>query len=313
MIPQAQPQQLDLFIDSLPRKPSCANDLEGGTVIRSIPHALLKRYIQHNRPGVVRWLVFDIDREFNWARAPGTPGLPVPAWITWNAENRHAHVAYGLTAPVPLTSAAKPKPMRYLSAVENAYCERLQADPRYTNRLTKNPAHDFWDVWLPKVAGTGVYELGRLAACVDLSSAVVNEPANDPEAACGFGRNVSLFDELRFWAYVAIRQGWPEFNRWHEACLERADGINKRFADPLPWSEVKATAKSVAKWTHKRFSQQGLLDLIERTHTPELQAKRGRRSGEVRRKGSITEAKPWEAEGISRATWYRRKSNQVFS
>jgi hypothetical protein len=28
----------------------------------------------------------------------------------------------------------------------------------------------------------------------------------------------------------------------------------------------------------------------------------------VRRAGSVEEAKPWEAEGISRKTWYRRKS-----
>lgn len=282
----AAPTQLDMFVECLPRKPSCANDLDGGTVIRSVPHALLKRYIQHNRPGVVRWLVLDIDRPFNWAREPGAIGLPRPAWITWNRDNRRAHVAYGLTAPVPTTQAARLKPVSYLAAVESALCARLGADPSYTNRLTKNPARDdWWDVWMPKTAGIGVHSLDHLARVVDLANVNVHQvsAANDPEHARGFGRNVALFEELRAWAYVAIRQGWPELPRWIEACESRATGINARFPEPLPFSEIRATAKSVAKWTHKRFSQQGLLDLIERTHRPELQAERGRRSGEARR------------------------------
>lgn len=283
-----------------------------GTVIRSIPHAVLKRYIQYNRPGVVRWMVFDIDENFSWTRA-NTAGLPIPAWTARNRDNGHAHVAYGLKAPVPLTSAAKPKPMRYLAAIQEAYRLRLHGDPNFAHRMTKNPAHDFWDVWMPGTAGVGVYSLERLASCVDLTTSVLNKPANDPEFARGYGRNVTMFDTLRHWAYVAIRQGWPSFERWFDACLSRADGINKQFSDPLPWSEVKATAKSVAKWTHKHFDPESLQDLIDRTHTPEIQSKRGKRSGEVRRKGSAEEAKPWEQEGISRATWYRRKSSMIFS
>ena len=41
-----------------------------------------------------------------------------------------------------------------------------------------------------------------------------------------------------------------------------------------------------------------------------IQAAKGKRSGEVRRKGSVEEAAPWEAEGISRATWYYRQAGQ---
>ena len=76
-----------------------------------------------------------------------------------------------------------------------------------------------------------------------------------------------------------------------------------------------STAKSVAKWTWQNLTPGGFRDYVERTHTPEIQAKRGKvggvRSGEVRRIGSASELKPWEAEGISRATWYRRKKNET--
>ncbi|WP_350624559.1 primase C-terminal domain-containing protein, partial [Pseudoalteromonas sp. 24-MNA-CIBAN-0067] len=64
----------------------------------------------------------------------------------------------------------------------------------------------------------------------------------------------NLFDYLSTWAYKAIRQGLSEYERWLEACLTRAEGYNKKtFKEQLPHSEIKATAKSVARWTHKNF------------------------------------------------------------
>jgi hypothetical protein len=46
----------------------------------------------------------------------------------------------------------------------------------------------------------------------------------------------------------------------------------------LPESEVTSTAKSVGKWTWRNITPTGLQALIERTHTPELQAERGRKA-----------------------------------
>ncbi len=66
---------------------------------------------------------------------------------------------------------------------------------------------------------------------------------------------VSTWEPCLYEAYKAIRLGWPEYERWLEACLTRAEGYNKKtFKEPLPQSEIKATAKSVARWTHKNFS-----------------------------------------------------------
>ena len=68
-------------------------------------------------------------------------------------------------------------------------------------------------------------------------------------------------------------------------------------------NEVKAIARSVAKYTYKHFSEAGF---------SAVQAHRGRKggikSGEVRRQGSVAESQPWVAMGISRATYYRRKA-----
>ena len=88
------------------------------------------------------------------------------------------------------------------------------------------------------------------------------------------------------------------------AVLERALGYNAQFEAPLPVAEVKATAKSIARWTYAHLSPAGFSRSQARKGT-----KGGKRSGEIRRAGSTEEAQPWLELGISRATYYRRKQN----
>ncbi|WP_034250509.1 primase C-terminal domain-containing protein, partial [Arsenophonus nasoniae] len=94
----------------------------------------------------------------------------------------------------------------------------------------------------------------------------------------GLGRNCTVFEKTRKWAYRAIRRGWPAFAQWFAACFERAMGYNVQFPVPLSEPEVKAIAKSVAKWTHKRFTEKTFAEYVARTHTPEIQSARGRKS-----------------------------------
>ena len=60
----------------------------------------------------------------------------------------------------------------------------------------------------------------------------------------------------------------------------------------MPHSEVKAIAKSIATWTWKRITPQGLRELIERTHSPEKQRERGKRA--------TNQAEAGTASGVSR-------------
>lgn len=103
----------------------------------------------------------------------------------------------------------------------------------------------------------------------------------------GLGRNCMLFDELRAWAYKAIRQGWPDYNQWLNACLDRAIGYNVNFSTPLDISEVKHTAKSVAKWTHRNFTRGTFDEYVARTHTSEIQSFRGKQKGKGKREQGI--------------------------
>jgi hypothetical protein len=77
-------------------------------------------------------------------------------------------------------------------------------------------------------------------------------------------------------------------------------GINMQFPEALKLSEVRAIAKSVAKWTWRRFSEEQFA---------QIQAARGARRAAQMWSGHVAAetAKPWSSEGVSRATWYRRR------
>lgn len=299
-------EQLSLFEQHLPRKPYHTDSLEAGLVIRGATRAKLSRYIQANGPTHKRWLAFDVDHAgaaLSWHQRLAPP----PTLVVENPKNGHAHLLYALETPVRVAYDGKAAPLRYAAAVESGIRALLDADFGYSGLICKNPLHNDWNVY----TYGSEYTLGLLAEYIDTKTA-----ANDPQkplqrdSAYGLGRNCTLFDELRFWAYKAIRQGWSEgFDRWLLAVQQRATALNLQFTSPLPSKEVSAVAKSVAKWTYQHFTQRSFDLYVAETHTPEIQAIRGKKSGAKRRIGTALEAepKPWIALGISRATWYRRQ------
>lgn len=189
------------------------------------------------------------------------------------------------------------KPLRYAAAVENALRKKLEADAGYSGLICKNPNHGHWKiaVWQPSL-----YTLDWLADSLDLSA------ANDKEivADYGLGRNCTLFDKTRKWAYRAIRQGWPEYEQWLQACYERARVYNLQFPVPLDDKEVTGISKSIAKWTMGKFSSTTFDEYVIKTHSPERQSLRGKKS---KGGGRPSLGEPWLADGISRATFFRRK------
>ena len=270
-------QQLALFeTPRLPRKPYCTDDLTAGLMVRPLRIAIQKRYIQPNPPGKASYLAFDVDRADAGA-AWLDSNAPRPNFIIKNPENGHAHYLYALEHPVCTTSAARVKPMRYLAAIEAAIARELGADAGYSGLIIKNPCHGHWQTIIVE---PNFYSMAALAEHLDLTA-----PANE-ELRCqtGLGRNCTLFDTLRQWAYKSVEDYWKPNGElpWSKAVRARAHAYNV-FPEPLQPKEVDQIAKSVSKWVWKHFSPAARRDLIERTHTPELQAKRGAKKGQARR------------------------------
>lgn len=282
-------QAQETFLARLPRRPYCSDDLTTGLRIRPAETALRHRHIQPNAPLAVSWLVFDLDyalAALAWEKA----NLPPPTVSMVNPENGHAHLAYGLVTPVATGDAARDAPIRYAAGIQAAYRASLGADNGYAGLIAKNPFHPTWRAhWVNKL-----YDLGELAEYVTLPKRL---PAREHS---GLFRNCSLFDELRAWAYQWVRvykKNGATQSQWRDAVSGQAERLNQ-FDVPLADSEVHAVAKSVAKWVWQRFSDDAF---------SALQSARGKLGGRPR--STCSEGVPWEALGISRATYYRRRQS----
>lgn len=274
------------FIERLPRRPYCADDLKTGLRIRPTATALKHLHIQSNAPLAISWLVFDLDYEqaaLRWEKA----NLPPPTISVVNPVNGHAHIFFGLNTSIAKSDTAREAPIRYAAAIEAAFRTQLNADPGYAGLISKNPFHPHWRTqWVNKL-----YDLSELAEYVILPKRL------SKELPVGLGRNCTLFDEIRAWAYQWVRvykkNGAKEVE-WHAAVLNQAEKMNV-FDVPLLFSEVQAISKSVAKWVWHRFSDH---------HFSALQSARGKLGG--RPKSTTKNGEPWVALGISCSTYYRR-------
>jgi len=273
-------EQVELFpyAGHLPRRAQFREDKGSAPVIRRCNPRSLRRYpyIKVNPPNLVMWLGFDIDRNgalMAWEEA----GLPPPACGAADPLTTRGHLLYPLTAPVLTGDAARDKPLRYLAAIESGFRTRLGGDPQFSasTHSTKNPwfkgTKDFL-VWRTYWGPDKTWDLGELAEWVDL-------PKHMPKRGLkvenvGYGRNCSLFERLRLWAYHAIRRLWAAgggAQEWHDWVQNKAQEMNGDFGEiggamhslsgPMGDLEVYHVAKHVAKFVWGRFSPQAFSEI----------------------------------------------------
>lgn len=277
----AWPDSFDYIAERFPHRPRVSHDLQSSTV-RPLDQAAGWRYIQYNTPVADHLLIVDYDCpegvpvEDVWRQA----GLLPPAWVAATPGTGRGHLAWALATPVCTTSAARLGPLRYLASIEEAYRQALSGDPGFAGLLTKNPIHTAWLVgWVDPTPRS----LADLAAVVQLPR--VNKSKQPALVApVGLGRKVTTFDAVRTWAYREIPSFWSQGEgAWSSAVRGQVDAINHTFVDPLPESHLRSIAKSIAKWVWQRFTPLTKHQLVLATHTPEVQALRGRRKGAAAR------------------------------
>lgn len=223
------------FAANLISFPKATDDLDAGIFQQSKDVALLRRYVALNHR-LAFYIVVDVDRAgaaFAWEDA----NLPPPTIATTNPINGHAHLAWELASPVATTPNSRSKPMEYLEATQHAIRNKVGGDIGYAGYLTKNPMHPSWHV----ITWNRRYDLGELAEYIDLDTAP-RRLQND-----ALGRNATLFESLRLWAYRHVEKA-ESFAQWQLQCERMAHALNS-FDDPLPNGEVRNTARSVSKWT----------------------------------------------------------------
>ena len=240
---------MSTFRDGLPTKPYCTNDPKiYGMAINTREKAISFAHIQPNHPYYLNSLVFDLD----YAVIPDfmftMVGFPLPNIITENPNNGHAHVIYQLETPVYKTDASRPKPIAFANAIQRSLEHVLNADKAYPGILTKNPLSAKWRVYTPR---DKPYSLRELAELLELNAQDFKKPIKPAEAK-DLGRNCCMFETVRHWAYVEVRQyRRVGYRGWHDAVFRHCLEFNQSFPVPMKQSEVRAIAKSIAKYCQR--------------------------------------------------------------
>jgi hypothetical protein len=145
-----------------------------------------------------------------------------------------------------------------LANITEALRFEMDGDAGYAEVVCKNPHHGDWEVEVPRIE---LYDLGELADHVDLEASDRRIRATPKRQLSGLGRNCSLFDSLRVWSYKEINRYRTSLvcnvDSWNELVADKARRLNV-FANPLPDNEIRAIARSVAKWVWSHYSGQKL-------------------------------------------------------
>ena len=291
----------DNFIENLPKKPYCSDDLSQGVLIRPKLTAIKYKYIQPNSPFYQYYFVLDLDYESALSEILySLDGVPMPNFVAENPQNGRLHAFFELKTPIYTTDASRQKPIMLANAVYLRLRELFNADMGYSGLISKNPIHEQWRTYSIRKSP---YSLNELSSKLDIDW---NEAKKVPkqDEAVGLGRNCYVFHTARHWAYVEIRKyRGKTYSNWLEAVIEHCLKLNDGITEPMQYNEIKGIAKSISRYCWKKDAY-CYHEFIDR------QSRKGKlgglKSGAVRRKNSLTEKQPWLDLGISRATYYRR-------
>ena len=227
------------------------------------------QFVQLGRAGSAQAaIVLDCDdvRRIIEMREGWADPYPAPNWTVTNPHTGHIHVVYALRNPVHIYPAARTKPLDYMARIAEYLSRLWEADAGYPGTLTRNPDPvrsfgdvTFWGRAMP-------YALDELADWIPHGFRL---PTRNKRRTAE-GRNCTIFKELMLWAGYKANAETP--------VLREARRLNT-FDHPLPYSEIRATARSVEKY-RERWKAHGW-------HCPawiERQRLRGRASGKARRK-----------------------------
>lgn len=229
------------FINSLTTYTRATDAFEFGTQIYKKDNAIKKKFVSLNRL-YKSYIVIDIDKP-NATFLFEENNLPVPTIITINPKNGHCHYLYELRTPVIYTENARRRPQSFCEAIDCSLTKALGGDPAYIGRITKNPLHPAWKVLQHNVK----YDLNDFQEYIDIRS------TKEIQLVPGAGRNCTLFDTTRHWAYDQVRFHNLYFPFMNEVESKTSELNNRLFGNYeqglLGYKEVFHIAKSIGNWT----------------------------------------------------------------
>ncbi len=276
------------LLDTAPYLARCS-DNKTASLIRPRHYAIRWPYMQVNRPSMVSWLIFDIDHPNPdiWE----DNNLPAPNFIVRDKRKNTAHLYYAII-PVCTSDKGRSKPIQFMKRVYKAMAKKMNADLSYAGTVAKTPHHQDW---LTTELHGHEYELSELADYVDIEYVPPWAVKNDFDME--HSRNCTLFEELRHFAYSIVTQAREQSHyeafkdRLERYAEQRNDFALRGFDSNLNYSEVKATVKSVARWTWDKYigsecANRGIMNLDTSLSKEERQSLAAQRTHNERKTAS---------------------------
>jgi hypothetical protein len=276
-------------------------------------------------------------------------GVTEPHVIVINPETGNGKYLYTLAAPVTtLKNNGRPRVVAYLEAVKRGLTERLKADKAYRGGTVRNPLFEGHEaVWsdakaytLADIAeGLTVEEMAlpRTGTAVPTAFSEGRNSAIFDSTRFFAYANVERFKS----------DGGTEA-MWTEKLIVLAHATNEDFSLPLATKEVETISRKVALKTfrHRKSSKRKPENQVKAAKAKSLkrravvalakaeigtasprhvrvkalsealkisssQAKKlTSKPRKEYEKNSLSQLKPWVAEGVSRRTWYRRQKQR---
>lgn len=266
------PRILALWQSRLPERPYCTNDFETGVRIRPTGLAVTLREIQPNKPWENQCLVIDLDH------AHDLPvDVPPPNILVTNPVSGHRHAFYLWKTPILIGPNASRKAQNFFTDVAIALRIALNGDPAYQGTLCHNPLHPHWQL---EILVQKPYQLRDFREVLDRIKATHRLPrrGRQDDTLASLGRNCATWESCRRLAYTYGPQ---------QDLLDRVTADVNAYnlqnnSPPLSDRECHHIAKSIANYVQSGRHQL----FVSRTHSPKLQAQRGRNSGKARRSRS---------------------------
>lgn len=234
---------------------------------RFLDDALNFPYIQPNSDYNLKWLVFDIDRDFSYLEI-SDKNLKEPNFIVYNKENNHVQLWYSLKNAIWLQDDFKKnKAYQFYKIVYKRIREILKADKNFNQKLCKNPFYSDVDkscTWFKFDIHNYSYSLNELAEHLDLNIDFEEEKKTDFKiiefdfeetlySGVSKGeRNSSLFDYVRKLAYRYYSKTECKETELYNYCLtllKESDLKNIPSIQNTNIKELETIAKSISGWT----------------------------------------------------------------
>ena len=300
---------LEHLTENLPKKPWCTDIKGTGLLIRPKKIAIKYNYIQLNSPYYQKYIILDLDYEHSLVEILfNRVGIPLPNFVTANFVGGRSHIVFELEEPIYKTDASRLKVIEFAHAIIQRLQELFDADVAYSGTITKNPASLNWRVTELRKKP---YSLRELAEKIDLppKPKFFKKEKISRHEAIGLGRNCYVFHTACPFAYQEIRAyRGKTYKQWETAMIAHCVSLNEGLPEPMTFNEVKGIAKSISRycWRKDGYYYQEFID---------RQSRKGAIGGKKSKRGvkvdSERSTKPWEAMGISRATYYRRQKNET--